>query len=175
MTYIPPEVKQYLSSDDDLLRARLVQQYPRLQETVDDPKTRVAILEWLASDEAHEKSSAGFASACLKFLRAKASQNEAPIVKTFLLHTDSHVRLRAYEFLLTLFFREKDREAMLGLLHSMLSDSDDMVRAQSARYIERTGAADELQDHLQRWHLDALSRGWRGTQSFELVEHLLKH
>jgi hypothetical protein len=174
MKHIPSELKQYLSSEDRLYRARVLEQYPGLQQILENPGTRELIVSWLSSDEAHDKPSAELAASSLKFLRPNARQDDAPVIRTFLLHADGYVRLRAYEFLLTLYFPDKNREAMLLLLHNMLSDSDDMVRSQGARYIERAGAASELAESLRRWQKNAVSQGWQGTESFELVEGLLK-
>ena len=174
MEEIPSEIRAYLSTNDSLFRVQIAQHYPGLQQTLNDPASRKAILNWLASDEAWDPTVSGFTSNSLEFLRAGAVEDEAQIVRGFLLHSDPQVRLRAYEFLLTLYFPDKNREAMFLLLHSMLSDTDDMVRTQAARYIERANAGTDLKDFLQRWYKTAPDRGWDGTESFELVEHLLQ-
>src|SRR5260370_22553026 len=173
MQEIPAGVREYLSTTDSLYRAEVAQRYPDLQKALNDPATRKAVLDWLASDEAWDSANSGFTSNCLEFLRAGATEGEAQIVRGFLLHPEPQVRLRAYEFLLTLYFPDKNREAMFLLLHGMLSDNDDMVRAQAARYIERANAVAELRDFLQRWYKTASDRGWAGTERFELVERLL--
>jgi ADP-ribosylglycohydrolase len=173
MQAIPAEVREYLSTSDSLYRAQVVQRYPDLQQTLNDPATRKAILDWLTSDEAWEPSLSSFTSNSLALLRVGAAQEEAQIVRSFLLHPDPWVRLSAYDFLLTLYFPDRNREAMFLLLHGMLSDNDDMVRAQAARYIERADAVDELRDFLQRWYKEAPGRGWADTESFELVGGLL--
>lgn len=174
MTNIPNDVKQYLASEDPLYRAHLLEQHPSLQRTLEDPATRDLIVGWLSSDEAHEKQFTELAGACLKFLRPNARPEKAPVIRTFLLHPNALVRLRAYEFLLTLYFPDKNREAMVLMLHSMLSDRDDTIRSQGARYIERAGVAPELKDFFRHWKEMAVSQGWQGTESFELVEGLLK-
>lgn len=173
MQAIPDEVREYLSTSDSLDRALVTQRYPDLQQTLNDPATRKAVLDWLASDKAWELALSSFTSNSLAFLRVGATQEEAQIVRGFLLHPDPGVRLSAYDFLLTLYFPDKNREAMFLLLHGMLSDNDDMVRAQAARYIERVDAVDELRNFLQRWYKEAPGRGWADTESFELVERLL--
>jgi len=174
MQEIPEEVRAYLSSDDALMRAQLLQTYPSLQQTLSDPQTRTALLSWLASDEAWQPDATGFVAHALAYLRVGAKQDEAPIVRTFLVHTDAHVRLRAYEFLLSLYFPDRNPEAMFLLLHGMLLDGDDTVRAQAAHYIERANAVGELRGFLESWRKVAPSRGWDGSESFELVERLLE-
>jgi len=174
MQEIPAGVREYLASDDALIRAQLLHINPNLKQTLEDPQTRTAILNWLASDEAWDSALSGFVLNCLGFLRSGAAVSEDQIVRTFLLHPDPYVRLRAYEFLLTLYFPDRNREAMFLLLHGMLSDSADAVRAQAVRYIERANAVAELRGSLERWYKRAQNLGWTGTESFELVEHLLK-
>lgn len=174
MSEIPNEVKAYVATNDVLYREQLRQRYPNLEQLLGDPKTRKAILDWLVSEEAWDDSAAQFAMRCLEFLHNGATEEEAPIVKTFLLNPNGLVRLRAFEFLLTLYFPGKNREAMFLLLHSMLFDPDDAVRTSGAAYIDRANAADELREFLQRWSKVAESRGWGNTASFERVQHLLQ-
>jgi hypothetical protein len=173
MEAIPPEVREYLSTKDALFRAHVVQRYPVLDQVLNSPATRKALLDWLASDAAWNPTISSFTSNCLEFLRVGAAEGEAQTVRAFLLHPDPYVRLRAYEFLLTLYFPDKNREAMLLLLQGMLSDNDDVVRAQAASYIERADAVSELKDFLQQWYKSAPLRGWARTESFELIERLL--
>lgn len=170
---IPKEVKEFIATNSAIYRTQVLQQYPHLAELLGDEKVRETVLTWLATDEAHDKANAEFAMNCLKFIRAGAIQSEAPVVRTFLLHDDPLVRLRAYEFLLTLYFPDKNIEAMFLLLHSMLSDENDTVRKLAARYIERADAVDELRTFLERWYKDAPKFGWESTESYELVGQLL--
>lgn len=171
---IPVEVREYLMMSDGLGKASVFQRYPNLQATLDDPKTRAAILNYLRGDEAWKESAAGFTMKCLEFLRVGAAAGEAPVVRIFLLHPDPYARLRAYEFLLTLYFPDKNREAMFTLLQNMILDDDDAVRASGARYIERAGAGAELRDFLRRWRRQAAGRGWEAKESVEIVDRLLK-
>ncbi len=174
MESFPDQVKEYLASDDALVRKQLFQREPGLQQTLADPETRAAILNWLADDQAWEPSVEGLIQNCLIFLQGDASVSEDKTVRSFLLHPNPYVRLRAYEFLLSLYFPDKNREALFLLLHGMLSDSDDAVRTQAARYIERAGAVEELSQFLERWYKTAPNLGWEGTESFELVGRLLQ-
>lgn len=174
MLEIPTEVKAYLASNDVLFREQLRQRFPNLEQLLGDPQTRKAILDWLASEEAWDDSAAPFAMRCLEFLQNGATEEEAPIVKTFLLQPNAFVRLRAFEFLLTLYFPDKNREAMFLLLHSMLFDPDDAVRNSGAAYIDRASAVMELRGFLLRWSKVAASRGWENTESFERVQQLLE-
>ena len=173
MQAITVEVREYLSRKDSLFRAEVAQRYPHLEQTLNDPKTRTALLDWLASDAAWDPAVSGFTDNCLEFLRVGADAGESQIVRAFLLHTNPYIRLHTYDFLLTLYFPDRNREAMLLLFQSMLSDNDDMVRTQATSYIEHAGAVSELKDFLQQWHKSAPHRGWAGTESFELIERLL--
>ncbi len=107
-------------------------------------------------------------------MRSKAQESEAAAVKPFLMHPDSFVRLKAYEFLLTLYFPDRNREAMFLLFNGMLSDREDQIRAQAARYIQRANAVADLKDFLSRWLKQASRQGWETTESYELVEQLLQ-
>jgi hypothetical protein len=174
MASIPVEVRSYLSTNDSLIRAVLAEQFPDLQETLADPETREAVLEWLESDDAWEAANTHFAMNALRYLQGKATQAEAQTVRPFLLHTNPSVRLTAYEFLLTLYFPDKNPEALLQLLQNMLSDDQEMVRASAARYIRQSAVTPELKRFLQRWQKTAEDRGWADTESYELVERLLQ-
>jgi len=174
MPEIPPEVKAYVASTNLLVREQLRQRYPNLDQLLAQPETRQAILAWLSSEEAWDESTSDFVMRCLEFLQTDATETEAPIVKTFLLHPNSFVRLRAFEFLLRLYFPDKNREAMFLLLNNMLFDEDDAVRVSGAGYIDRAKAIGEFRDFLERWLKVAASRGWQNTQSFELIQQLLQ-
>jgi hypothetical protein len=173
MSEIPIAVQQYLASEDDWFRHGIIQQNPRLVETLTDPGTRRAIVDWLSSDAAYAEAQIGLAVNYLKFLRPAARPDEASAIRTLLLHPNLQVRLCAYEFLLTLYFPDKNREALLGLLTGMLSDAEDAVRAEAAQYIERANATAELKDFLQRWIRMAVERGWGSSESYEIVVRLL--
>ncbi|HEY9639991.1 MAG TPA: hypothetical protein V6C57_05875 [Coleofasciculaceae cyanobacterium] len=170
MIEIPAEVKEYLSSRDALHRVQVVNHYPNLQQTLSEPQTRTAILTWLTSEEAWEQSMSSLLDSCLAFLQAGATPEESPIVRNFLFHNNPHVRLHAYEFLISLYFPDQNPEALLILLHSMLLDADDLVRTQAISYIERANLVTELKEFLKGWLKAAPSRGWSQTESFELVE-----
>ncbi|MFN8496343.1 MAG: hypothetical protein U0641_00690 [Anaerolineae bacterium] len=174
MSEIPVGVREYLSSEDPIYRHALFERYPNLQGTLDDPTTRADIVGWLSSDEAHQESNAGFVVNTLKFLRAGATPSEAPAVQPFLLSGSPYVRLRAYEYLLTLYFPDKNHDALVMLLYGMLSDSSDTIRAQAVHYIERAHVAGEMRAFLDRWYKTAAAAGWADTESYELVGQLLK-
>src|SRR5258706_6947555 len=116
MQSIPAEVREYLASNDSLLRADLARRYRNLNETLNDPNTRSAVLAWLITNEAFDEASVHFTINCLKYLQGKASSDESQTVRTFLLHPSPHVRLAAYENLLTLYFPDKNPEALMQLL-----------------------------------------------------------
>ncbi len=171
---IPIEVREHLSAGDGLGKAAVAERYPDIQATLNNPKTRVAILNYLASDDAWKDSSTGFTMKCIEFLRSGATQQEAHLVRTFLLHADHYVRLRAYEFLMTFYFPDKNREAMFVLLQNMILDDHDAVRTQGARFIERANVGVEFRPFLKRWRKTAAGKGWEGKESVEIIDRLLK-
>jgi hypothetical protein len=173
MAELPEAVKAYLTSHNILLREQVKQRYPNIDQVMADPETEKTILSWLVSQDAWAVSNAELVMRCLEFLQERASEQQAPIVKTFLLHTSAFVRLRAFEFLLMLYFPDKNREAMFLLLHTMLLDPDNTVRNSAAAYIERANAVPELRDFLQQWLRAAASRGWDKSESYERVQQLL--
>ncbi|RIK44206.1 MAG: hypothetical protein DCC55_03180 [Chloroflexi bacterium] len=150
-----------------------MQRHPDLNQSLRDPSTRAALLEWLASDAARDPAQSGTVANTLEFLRIGATPTEAMTIRPFLLHPDPFVRLRAYEFLLTLYFPDKNREAMLLLFHNMLTDRDEAVRSLAVSYIERANAVAELRGVLETWLQTARQQGWENTETLELVERLL--
>lgn len=168
------EIREYFSSGDDCHRASILERYPDLKETLREKETRSAILDWLATDEAHAESFTELVFNLLEYIRVGVSENEVSTIRPFLLNPNPAVRLRSYEVLLTLYFPDKNKEALFVLLHSMLSDDDEMIRAQAVNYIERANATKELLPFLERWRKMAIERGWSKKESFELVERLLQ-
>lgn len=170
---IPPVVRDYLAREDSLARAQLVSAHLEVKEQLGNPATRRAIIKWLAADEARRPEMTGLVAGSLGFLRAEAEPGEAMVVRPFTLHPEPIVRLRAFEFLLTLYFPDRNREALLMVLQSMLVDSHDAVRTQGVRYLERADAGAELGTFLAGWAREAPGKGWHTGESAELVEWLL--
>ncbi len=173
MDNIPLEARAFLSTNDSLAQAQLAQQFPHLMATLTDPAVRAAVLAWLAGDDAWNATNTHFTLNALRYLRSAADPAEAQVVRPFLLHPQPSVRLAAYEFLLTLYYPDKNREALLQLLQNMLSDSEDAIRAAGARYADQADVAAELRSFLLRWQKTAPGQGWANTESFELVGRLL--
>lgn len=170
---IPTVVTAYLSSEDKLRRAQLLADHPELGQLLEDPSTRTELVDWLRTDEADEPESAPLVAGVLMFLRTAAAAHEAAVIRPFTLHPDPIVRLRAYEILLTLYFPDRNPDALLLVLQSMLSDPHDGVRAQGARYVERAGAVAELAPFLTGWTRKAREREWDEGESAEVVDRLL--
>jgi len=173
MDDLPIEVRAFLSTNDSLAQAELAQRYPDLNATLADPAVRAAVLAWLADDDAWVEANAHITLNALRYLRSAADPGEAQAIRPFLLHPQPRVRLAAYEFLLTLYYPDKNREALLQLLQNMLSDSQDAIRAAGARYAQQADVTPELHSFLQRWQKTAGGQGWTDTESFELVQRLL--
>ncbi len=173
MDNIPVEARAFLSTNDSLAQAQLAQQFPNLQDTLRDPGVRAAVLAWLASDAAWDDANAHFTLNALRYLRSAADPAEAQVIRPFLLHSQPGVRLAAYEFLLTLYYPDKNREALLQLLQNMLSDSQDAIRSAGARYADQADVEAELHSFLLRWQKTAEAQGWVNSESFELVGRLL--
>jgi hypothetical protein len=174
MQELSPEIRAYLSTDDDYYRASLLEQYPHLEQTMADPETRDAVIYWLSSDEAYEEPFTDLTLNALEYIRIGVSKDEIGIVRPLTLSSNPLIRLHAYEVLLTLYFPDKNKEAMFILLHGMLSDDSDIVSSQAVNYIERAGAVSELRGYLERWYQKAQDQGLDQMDSVELVERLLK-
>jgi hypothetical protein len=171
MQAIPIEVREYLSTNDSLVRAQISQRYPNLSDILDSPSTRAAVLAWLGSNEAWEDSLIHFTINSLKYMQGKASTDESQTIRAFLLHPHPQVRLAAYENLLTLYFPDKNPEALMQLLQNMLSDNDEMLRVEAAHYVKQSGVAAELKGFLQRWRQMGVAP--ENSESRELVDGLL--
>lgn len=174
MQDIPAEVREYLTAGDGLGQIAVEEAHPDVKRTLADPRTRVAILNYLATDKPWQEPSPGFIINALAFLQGGAAAGEIPVIRPYLLHPIAVVRLRAYEFLLSVYFPTQAREPLLLLLQNMLLDPDDVVRAQAVRYAQRANAVGELKEFLKRWYKLAPSRRWDATESFDLVGPLIK-
>lgn len=173
MQTLSDELKAYLASGDALSRAQLLQTYPQLRDSLNSPDTVAKLLEWLSGNEPWKEENTPLAINALAFLRTHARESDASPIKALLLHDNALVRLRAYEYLLTLFFPDKNREALFMLLHGMLSDQSEQVRVEAASYVERAHAVGEIKPFLERWMKAAEERGWRNSESYERIERLL--
>jgi hypothetical protein len=171
---VPDEVQQYLSSRDGLFRAALQSQYPNLQARLSDPAVRDAVAAWLASDEALNEGSVDLLMNALEYLRPTATEADGAAVRSLLMHMEPFVRLAAYNFLVSLYFPDKNRQALLMVLNGMLSDEADAIRQRGAEYVERAGAGAELKLFLQRWLQTASARGWMDTDTYRLIDRLVK-
>ena len=174
MRGIPDEIQQYLSTRDGLSRATLLAQVPDLQERLKDPAIRDAVAAWLASDEANNAAPTDLLMNALEYLRTTATEVDSAAVRSLLMHPEPFVRLAAYNFLVSLYFPDKNRQALLMVLNGMLADDSDAIRQRGAEYIERAGAAADLKLFLQRWLQTASTRGWANTDTYRLVDQLVK-
>jgi hypothetical protein len=174
MQEVPAEVKEYILAPDTMTRGPLVERHPDLLKTMEDPRTRKAMLQWLATDEAFTHQGLALAGGYLLFLANHHPQaSETPIVRPFLMHPDPEVRLHAYEHLLTLYYPDKNREAMYLLFTAMLEDQQDLVRKNGASFIRSSGAIDEFRPTLERWLKLSPGRGWQHTDAHVVIEQLV--
>lgn len=170
---VPQGMLEYLAVADLLAREDVLRRNPELREFLGSQAARQGVSEWLASDGAWAGPSAAAVEGALDYLRQSAVPDDAAIVKPILLHPAERARLRAYEFLLGLYFPDRNPDAVFLLLTGMLSDESDMVRSAGAVYVERVGATGQLRTFLERWRNMAQARGWAGTESYEQVARLL--
>jgi hypothetical protein len=175
---VPQEVLQYLSSEDGLFRADLVQQRPDVTAMLQDPTVRSELLRWLATPEARQEGMAGLTANSLAHVRTSIEAGDrariTELAEALSQHPNYLVRLRSYELLLTLSFPSKDQPRMEALLSSMLGDPHDIVRSQAVRQIARASDAGvNLQHLLRAWHQQAPERGLVGTESYELAQRAL--
>jgi len=173
MKQIDPEVREYIASDESMTRVTILQRHEGLKERLKTPETRRGIIDWLGTAEAWQDANAGFVNKCIQFLNDGAKEAEADTIRPFLLHGDPFVRLRASEFLITLYFPDRNPEALLGVLQIMLLDREDAVRTAGLRYVERAALQDRFHAFLERWVALERGRGVRGTESLEVAERLL--
>jgi hypothetical protein len=172
MQEIPAHVLEYLSSRDSMVKAQIAGEHPELQQQLSDPSTRAAILKWLGSEAAWEPTALGLLLNCLRFLQG-GTVEEAAIVRPFVLHADPFVRIAAFEFLLALYYPNKNPEALLLIFQNMLSDQNDKVRSLAAHYIETISVGGEMKEFLERWYKNAKNLGWGGTESVERIGRIL--
>ena len=172
MQDISDPLLRYLSTRNSFLRKEIVSEYPDLQKDLNDPVTRTAILNWLRTEAAWDPSQLALLLSCLEFLRGGPVE-ETVVVRPFLLHSDVFVRIAAYEFLMALYYPDKNPEALLMVFQNMLSDQDDKVRSLAAHYIETIDVTGELKEFLDRWHKNAEALGVKDTESFERIGNIL--
>lgn len=171
---ISQDVREYLATNDSLYRACVRQKYPDIENKMKRAQTRNEIMTWLAGESPWKQEYASFAANCLEFLRAEASESESGALKPFLLHYDPLVRLRAYDYFVVTYFLDKNTQALLRLLESMLIDDDNRVRVAGIRYMERIGAEKEYLGFFKAWQIRAAMKGWLESESAELIMEILK-
>ncbi|MBW4710440.1 hypothetical protein KX928_21835 [Roseobacter sp. YSTF-M11] len=173
MSNLPAGVQDYLISEDALRRAQLLQDHPQLAEELKSPEVREIILAWLASDPARQASNESLLENCIEFLTAGAAPGEAAVIRPFSLHGNQHVRLRSYEFLVSLYFPDRNREALMSVLQLMLSDHSETVRREAAGFVQRANLSGEMTPFLRVWRDRAEEDGRGAEESFELINRLL--
>jgi hypothetical protein len=166
-------VLEYLDARDALTREAVFRRHPALRDAVGTPGLRSELVEWLGTDPPWQPEQAERTARAIDLVRSGEAEDDAPTIKPFLLHPAERVRLRAYEFLLGLYFPDRNPDAVFLLLTGMLSDESEMVRSSGAAYVARVGARDQLRPFLQRWLAMAAARGWQGSESHDLVTRLL--
>jgi hypothetical protein len=171
---IPSEVQDYLTAGDGLAQASVREQHPNLDDVLNAPATRAAILAYLASDEPFKDPSSGFTINALTFLQGAASAKESAPIHHLQRHPNPWVRVRAAEFLMAVYYPVHDRNSMLTLFKEMLNDTDEVVRVQAARWIKGTNAAPDLEGFLGNWLALARKNKWDKTESFQIIEALAK-
>ena len=168
---LPDPVMEYLASDSAIYRTQLRRDHPELDQQLGSSETRQAMLRWLGSED-RTPDEPDLIATVLGHMRADAQESEAETIRPLTLHAAPVVRLRAFEFLLTLYFPTANRPALIALLQTMLVDDADEVRAAAARYVERADAAGDLASYLRQWLGAAEARGWVGTESHRQVGRL---
>jgi hypothetical protein len=170
---IPSDVREYLTAGDGLARKSVEAQHPDIRQKLQTPDTRAKLIRYLASDEPWQDPSPGMAVNTLGVLQAGAKQEEVPVIRPYLMHPQPQLRLRAYEFLMSVYYPAGERGSMLTLFQSMLLDSEDTIRMQGAQFIKGMKGQTELQPFLERWLKLAPQKGWDKTDSFGAVQNLV--
>jgi hypothetical protein len=173
MNPIAADVREYIASDEDMTRLSILGQHAGLEQRLQTPETRRSLVAYLATEEAWSTREAGFTNKVIHFLHDGFSEAEAPAIRPFVLHTDPYVRLRTYEYLVMLYFPDRNRPALLMTLQNMLVDEAEPVRVAGVRYLERSGALGDFRGFLQQWVRHYSGMGMQ-LESVELAERLLK-
>jgi hypothetical protein len=162
-------VLDYLATGDAMCRAELKADDPSLEERLSSADEQRAVLAWLGTAEAEGADDVLLANA-LSFARAAATPDDAELVRRYTVDEDARVRLAAYEVLLTAYFPDVNRPALMLVLQAMLADEAEQIRTLGASYVERAGAGAELAPYLRRW----AGRQTTGTAASEIVARLLE-
>ncbi len=128
---IPESVREYMTAADGLGHFAVQQRHPDLEQVLHSPGTRQTLLRYLSSREAWQDTSVNFTMNILAFLLGNATLSEAPIVRPFLRHPHAGVRLRAYQYLMGVYYPARDRGAIDPLLKDMAADPDAAIRDQA--------------------------------------------
>jgi len=171
---IPVEVRAYLSAGDSIGHLEVTQKYPNVERTLASPEVRAAILRYLRSDEAWKEPNPGFMIGALTFLQGAASAKELPAVQGFVVHRNPWVRVRAYEYMMAVYYPAGDSASMVKMFEKMLVDPDEVVRVQAARWIQGVGVVAAMRGYLQNWIQRAPERMWDHQESFTIIQELLR-
>lgn len=166
---VDPAVMAYLATGDAMCRAELKAADPALEDQLASAEQQRAVLAWLGTPEAAAADNALVAHA-LSFARPAATPDDAETVRPYTLDDDPRVRQAAYELLLSLYFPDVNRPALLLVLQAMLGDESEHIRTMGASFVERAGAAAELAPYLRRW----AGRQPGDTPAGEIVGRLLE-
>jgi hypothetical protein len=172
---IPIEVRDYLTAGDGLAQAAVHEQYPNLDQVLNAPTTRSAILRYLSSDEPLTDPSSDLTINALGFLQSAATAKESASIRHLLRHPNPWVRVTTAEYMMAVYYPARDRNSMLTLFKEMLNDTDEVVRVQAARWVKGINAAPDLEGFLENWLALARKNKWDKTESFQMIAALAKH
>jgi hypothetical protein len=170
---IPIEVRDYLTAGDGLGKAAVMQQHPQVEQTLRAPNTRVALVNYLSSREPWQDPPA-LTIGALAHLQNGASEKESVKIRPLAKHPEALVRLRVDEYLMAIYYPGRDEAQMANLFQEMLQDRDEIVRVQSARWIQGLKLGPPMRVQLNQWAKLAVERKWDRYESFEIIQGLLK-
>ncbi|MFN7993072.1 MAG: HEAT repeat domain-containing protein [Bryobacteraceae bacterium] len=170
---IPVEVRDYLTAGDGLAQAAVEEKYPDVKRILHAPATRAAVVRYLASKEPWADPAPSLTLNALSYLQQGANAKEAAAIHPLIEHPNPWVRLRVYEYMMAVHYPPRDRPAMIDLFQQMLSDPDEVVRVQAARWIKGLNLAQDMRPTLQKWTESAREHNWDTQESYEIIQSLV--
>ncbi len=170
---IPIEVRDYLTAGDGLGMVAVHEQYPHVDQVLRAPSTRVALLNYLASQEPwHDPP--GLTIGALVLLKNGASAAESQQLLHLLEHPIGLVRLRLYQYLVQIYYPSRNMPPMIAIFQKMLADPDEVVRVQAARWIQGFKLGAQMRPTLEQWTIIAAERKWNHGESYDIIQGLLR-
>jgi hypothetical protein len=172
LSKVPAEVREYFTASDGLGQFSARQNHPHLEDTLKAPTTRMAIVNYLASEEPwHDHP--GFTIGALTYLQTEANAAELARINHLTKHPNALIRLRMFEYMMDIYYPPRDVSRMASMFQAMLADPDDTIRVQAVRWIEGLKMQERMRETLVHWLKFANDHGWTASESYSMIQHML--